>query len=112
MTLARASLTALTLAATACTPNFKYTPTSSVVAQSKAADCAFDIRSTPPDYPYDELGVLEGGPPVGARSLESFREAVAEKVCAAGGTAVLPEVNGHGVYIRAAVIRARAPQAK
>jgi hypothetical protein len=88
---------------------YKYSTTTSVTAPSKPESCEFDVLSTRPDRPYDELGVLETSAGYEARSVSSFRDAILRDVCRAGGDAVLAEVNGLGHYVRGTVIRYRSP---
>lgn len=38
-------------------------------------------------------------------TAEDFREKVTEQVCAAGGDAVITQINGYGCYIRGVVVR-------
>jgi hypothetical protein len=88
---------------------YNYIPTTSQRAAARPAGCGIDILTARPDRPFVELGVLEFGIPT--NSVAAFRTAVQPKVCAAGGDAVLAEVNGSGTYIRGTVLRYRGGDA-
>ena len=92
-----------------CGGSYRYAQTTSVTAPAKPETCSFDVLSTRPDRPYDELGVLDfsGDQMAVAKSVTSFRDRVRPHVCGAGGDAVLAEVNGVGYYVRGTVIRYR-----
>ena len=90
-----------------CVGAWKYTPTTSATASARPADCQLELFSTPPQRPYEELGVLEPSPSV-ARSAEDFLKEIRPSACAAGGDAVLAFVNDRGTYIRGTVLRYRA----
>jgi hypothetical protein len=88
---------------------YNYVPTTSQSAAARPAGCGIDVLTARPDRPFVELGVLEWGIPT--NSVAAFRTAVRPKVCAAGGDAVLAEVNGNGTYVRGTVLRYRGADA-
>ena len=68
----------------------------------------FDVLTTRPDRPYDEMGVVE--PEMSGMEAGSAREFVhliGETTCQAGADAVLAEINGRGNYIRGTLIKYR-----
>ena len=67
------------------------------------ANCDFGVAASMPEGPYEELGVLDAEQAVS--SMASFREVIAERVCAVGGDLVIGEVNGYGYYVRGIVFR-------
>jgi len=73
----------------------------------KPSDCTFDLLSTRPDRPYDEMGVVEWDM-AAVRSAREFVDLIREQTCRAGADAVLAEVNGGGVYVRGTVFKYRA----
>jgi len=92
----------------------QYTATSSVRAQPKPESCSFDVLTTRPQRPFEELGIIDftGGVvyKTGHRaglpdSASELKDKAAQTVCRAGGDAVLADVNGLGQYVRATVIR-------
>jgi hypothetical protein len=87
---------------------YRYTPTTPHRAPPKPANCTFDLLTTRPDRPYDELGVVE--PKVGgdAGSAREFIHLIRETTCQAGADAVLAEINGRGTYVRGTLIKYRA----
>jgi len=103
----RKYLPVLFFVAAACTGH-RYAQTTNVTAPSKPAACSFDVLSTRPDRPYDEIGVLDARHASNASTdAGSFRDSIREDVCRAGGDAVLAEVNGQGHYVRGIVLRYR-----
>jgi hypothetical protein len=104
----RTFVAALAVAAAACAPQFRYTPTTSATATAKPADCSFDILSTRPSRPYDELGVLDLASGYQLHDAGRFRETIRPQACAAGADAVLADITNSGGYIRGTLIRYRA----
>ena len=88
-----------------CVPSYRFTRTTRLVTTPKPVNCAFELYTTRPDRPFDEVGVLEGGLP--ASDARGFFRAVRPHVCRVGGDGVLTEINGQGVYVRGTVIRFR-----
>ena len=88
---------------------YRYTPTTPHRSAPKPADCTFELLTTRPDRPFDEMGVLEvevSG--VEAGSAGDFIRLVREQTCQAGADAVLAEVNGRGNYVRGTLLKYRA----
>lgn len=90
-----------------CT-NLVFTKTTTVAAPAREATCTFEIFTTRPDRAFDELGIIDVTD-FRPETAAEFRNVAQSKVCAAGGDAVLAEVNGYGLYVRGTVIRYRAP---
>jgi len=98
-------LLCLAFAAAGCS-TYRYEQSTSITAPPKPANCSFDILTSRPDRPYDELGVLD--PQRAALGdLASFREAIGADVCRAGGDAVVAEFSSQGYYMSGTVIRYR-----
>ena len=95
------------LSATGCATDYHYTKTTNTAVSEKDPSCAVELFLSSPDRPYDELGVLSLF--MGSRSTDSkqFLYLVRERVCRAGGDAVVAKVNGQGEFMRATVIRFR-----
>jgi hypothetical protein len=86
--------------------HYDYVPTTQTRAAPKPENCDFELLTTRPDRPYDELGIVE--PAVKrASSVVEFRDRIRADVCRAGGDAVLSEIGGSGLYERGTVIRYR-----
>jgi hypothetical protein len=91
----------------ACPISYKFSRTTSASSITKPEGCAFDLLTTHPAQPHVELGVVDfdrGGTTM-ASTAQEFMDAVRAQVCAAGGDAVVGEINGHGYYVRGVVIR-------
>ncbi|MCI0668912.1 MAG: hypothetical protein L0Y64_00470 [Myxococcaceae bacterium] len=88
-----------------CAPSYRWAKTTSVQADARESSCSFDILTARPDRAFDELGVLEKE--WDTNQVDGFRASTQAQVCAAGGDAVLVEVNGLGHYVRGTVIRYR-----
>ncbi|MCB9737031.1 MAG: hypothetical protein H6745_30985 [Deltaproteobacteria bacterium] len=95
------ALVGLAAALSGCV-TYAFTPTTRQSAPAREAGCEFDLLSAAPRTPYVQLGFLE--PTVQAHSAVEFYDAVRGEVCAAGGDAVLTEINGLGEYVRGTVI--------
>ncbi|WP_434348675.1 hypothetical protein ACN6A1_15550 [Myxococcus virescens] len=93
----------LALASFGCV-SYSYTRTTQATAEAKPATCQPEVLTIRPERSFVELGVLE---PVGfhTRSIGRFLEDVGPQVCAAGGDAVLAQIDGSGEIIRGTVIR-------
>jgi hypothetical protein len=83
---------------------FEYTPTTVQRAPAKPTGCDFEVLTVRPDRHFVELGVLESRS-LPTASVATFRTAVAPKVCAAGGDAVLAMMDGKGWLVRGTVIK-------
>ncbi|MBJ6761266.1 hypothetical protein JGU66_10865 [Myxococcaceae bacterium JPH2] len=107
----RAIWACLGLLAGGCVPRIEYAKTTSITAPAREATCQFDIITTRPDRPFDELGVIDlparSNPTSLPSSVTEFRAVAQPHVCAAGGDGVITEVNGFGQYIRGTVIHYR-----
>lgn len=93
-----------------CAAHAHFTRTTTAQAAPREPTCAFEVFTTRPDRPYDELGVIEDPKREGWRSISrvsDFIDVSRQSVCEAGGDAVLAEVNGMGIYVRGTVIRFR-----
>ncbi len=108
---------AASLLAAGCTAGTEYTASSSVRAQPKPDNCSFDVLTTRPQRPFEELGIIDftggmthaSGRRAGVPdSASALRDKAAQTVCRAGGDAILADVNGLGQYVRATVIRYKA----
>jgi|SRR5215831_6952388 len=105
----------ITLAAGCASASYRYSRTTSASAPAKAASCEFDVLTTRPSQPYDELGVLERWYKAGfggasfPSDVTAFREAIRGPVCQAGADAVLAEVDAQGSYVRGTALRYRTP---
>lgn len=109
-----ATLVTMAVLLAACAAQTRYTPTSASSVAARPANCAFDVLTIRPARAVQELGLFEfeggavyktghrAGVPSTAAEL---REKIGPQVCAAGGEAVLTEVNGLGQYVRATVVR-------
>ena len=73
-------------------------------ARPKNLGCDFAILSLPPTYPFEEVGLIEPVERAVTQSAVEFKAVIADRVCALGGDAVVPQMN-RGCYIGGAVIR-------
>ncbi|MCI0569828.1 MAG: hypothetical protein L0Y66_03685 [Myxococcaceae bacterium] len=91
-------------------PPLTWTKTTSIHTEARDEECSFDILTVRPDRAFDELGIIDvqrGGFTEPLKTAGEFRSSAHPYVCAAGGDAVLAEVNGLGIYVRGTVIRYR-----
>jgi hypothetical protein len=98
-----ARLLALVLLA-GCTPTaFAFSPIVNGTTP-KPDDCAVEILTSPPSRDYQEIGTLDyyNGPE--PKTVESFKKAVSQQVCRAGGTAVIATVDDKGQFSKGTVI--------
>ncbi len=104
----------LSILAGGCAAQMQYTPKSSISAQPKPDNCDFEVLTTRPQLPFDEVGVIDFAG--GTQYDSGFREGVPDRasafkaksavtVCRSGGDAVVAEVDNLGQYIRGTVIR-------
>jgi hypothetical protein len=91
----------------ACVPRAIYTPRVGSCPK-RPADCSFEVISSRPTRDYSVIGVIEVES-FHVRNLPkdetAFRSVVAGEVCAAGGDAVVPGINGNGRYVLATVVK-------
>jgi hypothetical protein len=96
-----------TVMAGACAPQVVYTPIAGQVTPAKPFGCEFEVLTTTPSRPFEEIGVIESDQPGLAWTISEFKEAAAQKVCAHGGDAVIVEANsnGNGAYDKGTILR-------
>jgi hypothetical protein len=83
-----------------------YRYVTSSVAKPRPPNCPIRLLTVFSPDDYDQLGFLElsTGQGMGA---EAIRDEAAKDICAAGGDALAPEINGRGDIFRAAVLKRR-----
>ncbi|MBL0220383.1 MAG: hypothetical protein IPQ07_41750 [Myxococcales bacterium] len=86
---------------------YTYSPSGGGAANPKPDQCTYEVLTTPPGKPFDELGVLDVNPGRGQipESIPAFRSMATAGVCKAGGDAVIVFANGFGQYMKGTVIR-------
>lgn len=90
----------------ACQGKFLYTPSSARAVPAKAKGCDFEVLTTRPSRPFQEIGFLELDSDVAApQDLTSFRNRARNHVCAGGGDAVIAYPNNEGEYTKGTVLR-------
>jgi hypothetical protein len=89
---------------TALEDSAHFTKTSGSQFATKNDDCSFDIITTTPQKPYDEIGVIEFLP-LYIKDIATFKSATQKIICKSGGDGVIPVINSHGYYIKATVIK-------
>jgi hypothetical protein len=72
--------------------------------EPKPPQCEYQLLSTVPQQPFDELGIIDASKSF-SRETAEFMNGIRAQVCAAGGDAALAAVNGHGFYFKATVIK-------
>ena len=79
----------------------------------KPSYCDYSMFTTMPEGDWTEIAVIDvtpGGYGHHAYTdIAKFNKAVRSEVCAAGGDAVIAFANGHGVYIKATVLKRMGP---
>jgi hypothetical protein len=99
---------ACTVGLGACAGKYHYVPLEEVVAQPKEDDCDFAVFESPPEAPYDSLGILAPADIESERldeDVEDFRDFAAKSVCAAGGDGLVAERDREGRYVRGTIIK-------
>jgi hypothetical protein len=72
----------------------------------KPPNCEFEVISTAPAKPFEEVGVIEPeGLYMSAVKVADFRSLAQPHVCAAGADAAIAQVNGKGWYVKGIAIR-------
>jgi hypothetical protein len=98
---------ALPVAIAACGPALLYEPRAGNCPE-RPKQCSFELISGRSLRPYEVIGVLDIAA-FSARKLPkdpaSFRAAIADRVCKAGGDAVIPGVNFDRRYVLATVVK-------
>ncbi len=100
-------LALLALGLAACNARmYSFSPASAEALSPKAAACDFNVVSSAPTAEVQEIGTLDVITPSWVSGDNaSFKEAVREEVCKAGGDIVVTEVNGRGNIVRGVVFR-------
>ncbi len=93
-----------------CVPTtYAFTPSSNRPISPKPANCVFEVTTSEPQAPYDEVGVLELYNGDAPKTLDAFRKAIASQVCDAGGDVVIPTAGDTGGYAKGTILRYRQP---
>jgi hypothetical protein len=71
---------------------------------AKQPTCEYQLISTIPQQPYDELGIIDAYKSQ-TRETSEFINGIRGLVCAAGGDAAIAEKAGNGFYFKATVIK-------
>jgi hypothetical protein len=89
-----------------CAPStYAYTPTIARGLAPRPQGCAFEVATTPPERPYEEVGTLDYYNGTEPRTVDDFKRAVATQVCQVGGDGVVAVANDKGQLTKGTVIR-------
>lgn len=87
----------------------KMSATGEAKATPREPNCEFDILTADPAADYTEIAVIDVQPGGYGHNrfteISDFKEEIRPHVCEAGGDAAIALANGHGVYIKATVLR-------
>lgn len=84
----------------------KLTPVG-VSQRPRAENCDFQVFAHPPARGYVEVGIIDAE--LSTSDVAAFRRRIQPYVCRGGGDAAIAITNGHGVYIKASVLKAVVP---
>jgi hypothetical protein len=93
-----------------CVPTtYSFTPSSSRPISPKPENCAFEVMTSEPTNPYDEVGVLELYNGDAPKDADKFRKLIAKQVCEVGGDVVMPTIDDKGRYTKGTILHYRQP---
>lgn len=100
------------LASCSTTPKMSYSQASKKQYASKTKGCDFNFRSTMPKESFEEIGTINLAPSMYGNGIpllpsdpDEMKLLIQDRVCSVGGDAVVTDINGHGQFVRATIIK-------
>src|SRR5215475_2204484 len=91
--------------ASGCVPtSFTYSPSFAKGPAPKPEGCAFEVVTSPPTRPYEEVGVLSFYNGTEPTTVDELKKIVAKQVCDVGGDGVIAIANARGQLTRGTII--------